>query len=206
MMASCGNTEAQNEYWYQRVSLFDTLPVDSTDIVFLGNSITDGGEFAELFNRGDIKNRGISADIISGVSKRLDQITSGKPKKIFLLIGINDISHGHSADKLADDYLKLIKDIRQKSPSTTLYVQSVMPVNNSFGRYKNLIGKEKIINRLNVLIEKAAQDNGAVYIDLWPALADDDGNLNKVFTNDGLHLTGVGYKAWADFIREYLDD
>lgn len=206
MMASCGNTEAQNEYWYQRVSLFDTLPVDSTDIVFLGNSITDGGEFAELFNRGDIKNRGISADIISGVSKRLDQITSGKPKKIFLLIGINDISHGHSADKLADDYLKLIKDIRQKSPSTTLYVQSVMPVNNSFGRYKNLIGKEKIINRLNVLIERAAQDNGAVYIDLWPALADDDGNLNKVFTNDGLHLTGAGYKAWADFIREYLDD
>ena len=35
---------AQSEYNLQRRSLFEVLPVYSSDIVFLGNSITDGCE------------------------------------------------------------------------------------------------------------------------------------------------------------------
>ena len=41
---------AQNEYNYQKRSLFEQLPIRGNDIVFLGNSITDGCEWAELFN------------------------------------------------------------------------------------------------------------------------------------------------------------
>ena len=51
---------AQSEYNLQRRSLFEVLPVYSSDIVFLGNSITDGCEWAELFNNRHVKNRGIS--------------------------------------------------------------------------------------------------------------------------------------------------
>ena len=39
---------AQNEYNYQKRSLFEQLPIRGNDIVFLGNSITDGCEWAEL--------------------------------------------------------------------------------------------------------------------------------------------------------------
>ena len=48
---------AQSEYNLQRRSLFEVLPVYSSDIVFLGNSITDGCERAELFNNRHVKNR-----------------------------------------------------------------------------------------------------------------------------------------------------
>ena len=41
--------EKRSEYWLQRVSLFEKLQITSQDIVFVGNSITDGGEFSELF-------------------------------------------------------------------------------------------------------------------------------------------------------------
>ena len=61
---SAAPVSAQNEYWHQKVSLYELLPVGPDDIVFLGNSITDGGEFAELFADNRIKNRGISADVI----------------------------------------------------------------------------------------------------------------------------------------------
>ena len=47
---------AQNEYNYQKRSLFEQLPIRGNDIVFLGNSITDGCEWAELFNNRHIKN------------------------------------------------------------------------------------------------------------------------------------------------------
>ena len=56
---AAGAAFAQSEYNYQRRSLFEVLPVLSSDIVFLGNSITDGCEWAELFNNRHVKNRGI---------------------------------------------------------------------------------------------------------------------------------------------------
>ena len=130
-----------DEYWDRKTSLYSILPVKSTDIVFLGNSITDGGEFNELFGMPNILNRGISSDVITGVEKRLTQVTKGKPAKIFLLIGINDVSHHISVERLAERYERLVKKIREQSPETKLYVQSIMPVNNTFRRYKNLIGK-----------------------------------------------------------------
>lgn len=195
-----------DKYWEQRVSLFDHLPVTENDIIFLGNSITDGGNFEELFKREDVKNRGIRSDIIPGVQKRLEQIVKGHPKKIFLLIGINDVSHGHSVDKLAERYETLVNEIRHRSPETRLYLQSIMPINNDYGVYKNLKGKENTIVEFNKRIREIAEKNDLEYIDLWPFLADKNGKLNKKYTNDGLHLTGPGYRAWTNGIRSYLDE
>lgn len=199
--------QAQNtQYWERKVSLYDRLPIGPDDIVFLGNSITDGGNWEELFGRTDVKNRGISGDIIPGVMKRLDQVTSGHPRKIFLLIGINDISHKHSVDTLAARYTRLVKEIRRRSPQTRLYLQSVMPIDNDFNVYKNLKGEQEKVPQLNSRIRAIARQEGLTYIDLWPILADEKGKLNSRFTNDGLHLTGAGYRAWADAIAPLLDE
>lgn len=197
---------ARSEYWEQRVSLFDNLPVSHSDIIFLGNSITDGGEWTELFNNTSIKNRGISGDVISGVRERLHQVTKGKPCKIFLLIGINDISHDIPAKALAQEYETLVKEIRKNSPATKLYIQSVMPINNDFARYKNLKGKEQVVEELNSLIKDIAKSHDTTFIDLSRILAGTDGKLRKDFTNDGLHLMGPGYKAWANHIKKYVEE
>lgn len=189
-----------DEYWEQRVSLFDTLPITGNDIVFLGNSITDGGEFAEYFKNPDVKNRGIRSDVIDGVRKRLDQVTDGHPAKIFLLIGINDVSHRLGAARIADKYRTLVREIRSKSPETKLYIQSIMPINNTFKRYKNLIGTEGTIKELNARLRQIALEEGAEYVELTDALSDSKGRLRREFTNDGLHLTGKGYAAWAEVI------
>lgn len=197
-------TALADEYWDQKTSLFELLPITENDIVFFGNSITDGGEFAELFEMPNIKNRGIRSDVITGLEKRLSQVTSGHPKKIFLLIGINDVSHGLSIDKLAERYSRLVKKIKEQSPETQLYVQSVMPINNDFKRYKGLFGKEKTILEFNKRIREIAEKEGAEYIDLWPILSDSAGKLKKSYTNDGLHLNGTGYRAWTNGIESYV--
>lgn len=194
-----------DSYYDRRVSLFDLLPIESDDIVFLGNSITDGGEFHELLDMPNVKNRGINSDVISGVGKRLHQVMDGKPKKVFLLIGINDVSHNLSVATLASEYEKLVKEMRRLSPETEVYLQSVMPINNDFKRYKSLTGKEKVIVAFNAEIKTIAEKNGCVFIDLTSALADaKTGKLRREYTNDGLHLTGVGYKAWMEVVKPYL--
>ena len=73
-------------YYHQRASHFATLPIDSDDIVILGNSLTDNGRWEEMFNNPNIKNRGIIGDNVQGVSDRVDFVTKGHPRKIFLLI------------------------------------------------------------------------------------------------------------------------
>lgn len=192
-------------YWKQRVSLFDKIKVEPHNIVFLGNSITDGGEFHELLENPDIVNRGIVGDVISGVKERLYQVTSGHPRQIFLLIGINDVSHAKSADKIASEYLSLVERIRKESPESELFIQSVMPIDNGFKKYKNLIGREGVIEPLNEKLRAIADEFGVTYIDLWDAMADPEtGKLKKGYTNDGLHLTGTGYKAWAEVLKPYI--
>lgn len=204
LAASCCLPARADEYWDQKTSLFDVLPVNSDDIVFLGNSITDGGEFAELFDMPNIKNRGIRSDVITGVEKRLTQVTAGHPAKIFLLIGINDVSHGLTVDQLATRYERLVRKIREQTPDTRLYIQSVMPINNDFNRYKNLKGREKVIPALNSRLQTIAAQNGAEYVDLTKALESAPNKLNPKYTNDGLHLNGPGYRAWARAIRNLV--
>lgn len=88
-------------YYHQRVSLFRSLPQTKDDIIFLGNSITDGGEWSELFADLSIKNRGISGDNSAGVLNRLDEVYSRHPVKVFLLIGTNDLARNLSPDSVA---------------------------------------------------------------------------------------------------------
>ena len=127
--------QKHSTFYYQRATLFEALPTSKSDIIFLGNSITNGGEWAELLGNPHAKNRGISGDTTQGVLDRLSTITKGKPSKIFLLIGTNDLSRGKSVDEVAKNVEKIVERVKRESPATKLYVQSVFPVNPKFNKF-----------------------------------------------------------------------
>ena len=196
---------AQNEYNYQKRSLFEQLPIRGNDIVFLGNSITDGCEWAELFNNRHIKNRGISGDRSSWMLDRLDPIVGGQPRKLFLLIGTNDLAAGTPAAEVVANVRKIVERFQSESPRTKLYVQSVFPVNDSFKKYAAKHGRHDAdIVAVNKGLQALCAEKGIVYIDLWTLLADKNGKLRADLTNDGLHLTGEGYVVWRDAIKQHV--
>lgn len=192
------------ELWGQRAALYNTLGVDSTNIVMFGNSLTHGGEWAQLLGDNRVVNRGINGDVVQGLIDRVDAVTDGQPAKIFLLIGANDVSHDLTADSIATAIGGLIDVIRARTPQTQLYVQSVLPVNNSFGRYKAMRGKEQVLRDINTLLQPIATAKGATWIDLHSHFTDKDGNLRADLTNDGLHLLPEGYAIWCEILRSYL--
>jgi len=196
---------AQNNYstfYYQRTSLFEKLPVDSNDIVFLGNSITNGAEWTELFQNINIKNRGISGDICQGVYDRLQCITDEKPSKIFLLIGINDMARGTSIDSIANAMLKIIEKIQTETPHTKIYLQSVLPVNESFGMFQGHTKQKANIKPLNEKLEKLARTKKVTFIDLYSHFIVPNTQLmDPKYTNDGLHLLGEGYMKWVEIVK-----
>ena len=196
---------AQSEYNYQRRSLFEQLPISSKDIVFLGNSITDGGEWSELLANPHVKNRGISGDRTDWMLDRLDPIVSGQPKKLFLLIGTNDLAANISAEEVLSNIRKIVERFQNESPRTKLYIQSVFPVNNAFTKYASTHGRHDAdIVTVNTGLQALCTEKGLVYIDLWTPLADENGKLNKAYTNDGLHLMGEGYLVWRDIVKPYV--
>ncbi|MCH5346615.1 MAG: sialate O-acetylesterase [Muribaculaceae bacterium] len=189
----------------QRASLFELLPVDSTDIVFLGNSITHYCEWHELLGMPNVKNRGISGDVVDGFFERLDPVVKGHPKKIFVMGGINDISHNLEADSVATLMASLLDHIIENSPTTEIYLQSALPINNDFNRYKNIIGKDDVVVAYNKLLEQLAAERGITFINLYPLFVNEEGKLDPLYTNDGLHLLGNAYIKWRDVILPYVN-
>lgn len=192
-------------YYAQRTSLFEQLPTNSSDIIFLGNSITDGCEWAELLGNSHVKNRGVSGDVVMGVYDRLDGILKGKPAKIFLMIGINDVSHDLSADSIVGMIKLVVNKIRKQSPTTNLYLQSVLPVNDEFSRFPKVHNKTEVIIAINKGIKKIAKEVGCPFIDVYSKLvASGTQVLDKQYTNDGLHLLGTAYLQWKKCLLPYL--
>ncbi len=191
-------------YYRQRASHFITLPQSKSDIIFLGNSITDGAEWSELFQDSKIKNRGISGDISAGVIHRLAATMKGKPAKIFLLIGINDIARNIPVDSVVKNILIIAGYVQQVSPATKLFVQTILPVSDVYGKFTgNTVIPKKIIDA-NALIKKNAATFHYTFIDLYNDFAGEDGKLKSNLTNDGLHLKGEGYLLWKHIVYPYM--
>lgn len=194
------------ELYYQRASLFELLPVDTNTIVMLGNSLTHGCEWHELLGMSNVVNRGINGDIVQGIKERIEPVLAGHPAKIFLMSGANDVSHHLTADSIAGAIEDLIIYIKEKTPTTKIYLQSMLPINNSFNRYKNMAGKEQVIRDINARLEPMTKRQGITWINLYPHFTDADGNLRQDLTNDGLHLLGPGYLIWRDQILPYIKE
>jgi lysophospholipase L1-like esterase len=180
------------------------MPLGKNEIILLGDNITNCANWEELFPNEPIKNRGISGDITLGVLDRMDEIVKRKPKKIFILIGINDISLGIEKNIILTNYQAIISKIKKDSPKTTVYIQSILPTNDAFDTFKKHQGKMDIIKAVNSDLKELAKENKVFFLNIFPEFIDEQGKLGKQYTNDGLHLLGNGYLHWASILKKHI--
>ena len=176
---------------------FAALPPPPGHVLFLGDSITEGAEWAEWFPELPTLNRGINGDTVAGVRSRLGTAINA-PAAISLLIGTNDIGGlGQSSDpdRIAAATHDLVRSIAEAAPGIPVVFTGVMPRSASFARR---------IQRLNALTRGMAKAEGLTYVDVWAALADERGEIRRAFSHDRLHLNGEGYRVWADALRPHL--
>ncbi|MDY0907369.1 GDSL-type esterase/lipase family protein [Pedobacter sp. CFBP9032] len=187
--------------YVELVKKFKDDPKSKRDIVFLGNSITAGTDWAKLLDLPQAKNRGISGDITFGVLDRLQDVIDGKPSKVFILIGINDISRNIPDSIILRNYKQMIARIRKGSKKTQIYFNTLLPVNSAFEKFKNHYGKDDHILYLNDEIRKFSAKNITV-VDIYPVFTDKDKHLRAELTKDGLHLIPAGYEVWSAFLKK----
>ncbi|MCK9159664.1 MAG: GDSL-type esterase/lipase family protein [Bacteroidaceae bacterium] len=195
-----------SNHYYQRVNEFAGQSVVTTEnTIILGNSLVEkGGNWCKRLHRRNILNRGITGDGASGVYDRLYQILPGHPKTIFLIIGVNDISNNLSTDSIKILVAQIIDKIQTESPRTKLYLQSLLPINESFDKYKKLINKTDTIPELNDKLKQLARVKRICYINLFSSFVMPGTDiLRKELSVDGLHLTEAGYTLWGKCLRKY---
>jgi lysophospholipase L1-like esterase len=195
-------------YYKTRRSIFNQLPEHRGAIIFVGDSITDNAEWAELFQRDDILNRGINSELLEGVRQRRGELLRHHPRKLFIMIGINDFMVADKTpEEVIESYRLLLQALRAEAPETQLIIQSILPVNkmvyakNPPGMvdeaHKKLDDKIVLVNNA---LSRMADGRQTLYVDLYSEMVDAQHQLDSRYTYDGLHLNGDGYVKWRDVI------
>ena len=193
------NTGGLVGVYENRKNLFEHLPLPKGSIVFLGDSITEYGQWEELLNHPKVKNRGIAGDTTWGLLRRLKSITSTEPKAIFLMIGINDFLFTDKQE-IVKNYTEIIQQIKTETPNSKLFIQSILPVNSEVK--KTVFNNQEIVS-LNKSIQQLAQKEGLTYLDIHQQLLSKDGILKAEFTADGVHINGTAYMIWKEIVNPY---
>ena len=191
------------EYYQKRLTLFKSEPIIKEKIIFLGNSITQFGNWQKLLNDSTVINRGIAGDNTFGVLARLEDVTNREPAKLFIKIGINDISQNIPVEIIVRNISAIVERVKEKSPKTKIYLHSILPTNDNVkNEYPDAYNKNDIVNLVNRQLEQLAKTNRIIYIDINKIFRNKDGQLDiKYADSDGLHLNNLAYKTWIKLLK-----
>lgn len=189
---------ADADFITHRYDSFKACRVSDRSVVFIGNSITNMGNWHEHFADNPlVVNRGNSGACSYEALENLESILVGKPAKIFVMIGTNDIGTATGTpESIAKNGLALIERVKNESPETKVHIVSTFPSSNGLRSPENHA-------EINRLLKAVCEETQTTFIDLWD---DMQGILDNSISADHLHVTERGYYIWSTALLPYLGD
>jgi lysophospholipase L1-like esterase len=215
-----GNTAIQpvprDAGWLKRHEGFvEIAKAGGVDVLFLGDSITDGwrrlgkflwdGHFAPL----RAANFGISGDRTQHVLWRMEngELDGISPKVVVLMIGTNNtgferdqVTPRNTVAETIEGVTAVVKGLRTKLPETKILLLAIFPRGEKDSIYRTQLAE------INPAIARLDDGKFVRFLDLnakflWP-----DGTLPRDFMPDLLHPNEVGYAIWAAAIKQPLTE
>lgn len=191
-------------------NLQDDKNCPSENTVFLGDSITERAPLDELYNSDiPIVNSGVGGNKTTDILNNLeDRVYKYNPARVFIQVGTNDLYEKIPNEEIASNIIKIAKLIHKNVPNTTVYIESIYPISKSNDKKidSDTVGyrSNDNIEEINKLLKDYCKDNQCTYIDVYSNLLDEDKNLATKYTEEGLHLSDLGYLKVARVIDPYL--
>lgn len=184
------------------------------DIVFIGDSITQGWEGAgkdvwqKYYGNRQCLNFGVGGDRTEHVLWRLEQgqLAGLHPKVAVLMIGTNnsnndrDGNEQYSAGEILEGVQTVVKQIRERLPATKILVLGIFPRSEKFSAQR---GK---LLQINQALAKVTDGKTTYYLDFGSQLVEADGSISKNLMPDYLHLSPQGYEIWAQAMEPKLKE
>jgi N-acetylglucosamine-6-sulfatase len=184
------------------------------DLIFLGDSITEGWEGAgkeawqKHYATRNAVDFGIGGDETQHVLWRLQNGNvsgldkpqpkdSKPPRLVVLMIGTNNLGNSSATPaQTAAGVLAVVKELRAKLPQTKVLLLAIFP-----REAKPEGSLRKQVAATNQLIKAAKLPDGVTYLDIADKFTDKDGVIGKDVMPDELHLSPKGYEIWAQAIE-----
>lgn len=184
------------EYYNRKIQKYEqeALEYDNVDIIFLGDSLTDGYNLEEFYPEYITLNRGIGGDTTHGLLKRIEVSTNVKTKVVVMLIGANNF------DTMMEDYEDLVSYLDNLDDTKVVLLSLT-----SMGKEWAKNNQKAIAN--NKLIQEISREYSATYVDLFNPLLNPETNMiYDEYTTDGGHLTHLGYEVVTKEIKKVLQE
>lgn len=195
------------------VPVAESAPVDTdyfADAAFVGDSRTEGFWLYSGVKQGKLLCAtgltvfSVDSKIMTGGSQTvLDALCSGSFGKIYLAFGLNELGY-IDHDSFVQTYRQLIDTIREQHPHAIIYIQNLIPVNDSKARasgHKGHVNCDRI-RLYNELIAQIAQEKELPLLDLYSAFVV-DGQLPAQASRDGVHPLPAYYKKQLDYLMTH---
>jgi lysophospholipase L1-like esterase len=187
--------------WKERHELINSrVKQGPVDVVFIGDSITQGWEGAgkdaweKHFAKLHPANLGIGGDRTQHVLWRLDHgnLDGIKPKVAVIMIGTNN-SNGadNTAGEIADGIAAIVASLKAKTPETRILLLAIFP------RGEKPNPQRDKLNEVNAKASRLADGKTVVFLDIGDKFLQPDWTISKEIMPDYLHLSPKGYEVWA---------
>lgn len=187
------------DYYNGKVEQFEeenkSIIPGETDVVFLGDSLTDGCDLSLYYPEYSTLNRGIGGDTTIGLEKRLDvSVYAVRPKVVVMLIGANNFS------TMFDNYENILISLKENLPQSKIILVSLTSMGGTWGKNNNLAAFN------NVKIKALAEKYGYEFVDVYtPLLNFETNEIYEEYTSDGGHLTHEGYLVLTGEIKTVIN-
>jgi lysophospholipase L1-like esterase len=179
-------------------------------VVLLGDSLTEWGDFSGLSGRerpcgaaGPV-NHGIAGDTTWGILARLHETTLLKPGWLFLQAGINDLAQGSTPEEIVSRLGRIWARVATDSPGTRIGILNLLPLCPKRLQWEAATVSNPLVRRVNAALQDAVSRGPAIFVDLYSAYADSEGDLPERYTQDGLHLLPDAYGPWTGLLLRIL--
>ena len=179
---------------------------------FLGDSLTQG---MQIYDTGlpeamfcAYKGVGPNAVVNGTACKRadgvkevpMDALAAQQPTELYVLLGTNVLNRDGDYSSFLTYYRLMLDMLTQSLPNTTIYVQSVTPVRPEVRQTHPGLYRDRLC-AINNELAAITLEKGCHFLNLWEALADDNGDLKAEYAQkDGIHIKPEGYTAWVDYL------
>jgi lysophospholipase L1-like esterase len=175
------------------------------DIVFLGDSITEGWKDKRpgFFTRGRV-GRGISGQTTPQmVLRMMADVVHLKPRALHIMAGTNDVAGntGPMTPQMTQDNFRVMSDIA-RAHGIRLLLASIPPAAGF--PWRPGLETKKPIAGINAWLKRFAKSSGAVWVDYQAVLDDGTGAMKPGLAYDGVHPTEAGYDAMATLVEPIL--
>lgn len=167
------------------------------NLLFLGDSLIEFYDWQARFPASTVVNSGRGGETVTGLLANLPGHLRRcpDPERAVLMIGTNNLLR--EDDAFLPDYTRILDALSSVLPPAQIIVTSLPPL-----RAAHLA--PSVVPRVNQGLRQLSQQKKAGFLDLFSAFTADAPCVAACFTDDGVHLSDLGYTIWSARLARML--